>query len=119
MSSTVIVGQDTTVEVDAVGRELAQVTISNGNDGVPPPFALAIEDEGVEELAAAKRLNFTGAGVSVNVTGDEAEIIIPGGGGGMTDPYVPADGIMNVTGGITATDNITLDGNDKTITVKA
>ncbi len=42
---------------------------------------IAIDDEGVEELAAAARLNFTGSGVSVTVAGSTAEVIIPGGGG--------------------------------------
>ncbi len=43
---------------------------------------IVVEDEGSVEGAAIDTLNFTGAGVSVTVTGSEAEIIIAGGGGG-------------------------------------
>lgn len=40
---------------------------------------IAIEDEGVEELAIVQRINITGAGASVSVAGSEATVDIPGG----------------------------------------
>ncbi|UIS25219.1 tail fiber protein [Erythrobacter phage vB_EliS-L02] len=44
---------------------------------------VAVEDDGSEIVAAASRLNFTGAGVTVTDSGSgEVEIAIPGGGSG-------------------------------------
>lgn len=43
---------------------------------------LAVEEGGVEESAGINRINFTGAGVSVSVTGMEATVTVPGGSGG-------------------------------------
>lgn len=75
--------------------------------------AIAVEDEGVEELASVERLNFTGAGCSVSVAGAEATIDVPGGGGGSAIE-VQDEGVtetaalarLNFTGaGVTATDD--------------
>ena len=46
-------------------------------------LSLAVEDSGFEAVAAATRINFTGAGVTVtDAGGGEATVDIPGGGGG-------------------------------------
>lgn len=66
--------------VDAQGRITAA---SNGSSG-----GVAVEDDNVQILAAATRLNFTGAGVTVtDLGGGEAGIAIPGGGGGGSGPW--------------------------------
>ena len=45
-------------------------------------FALAIEDEGVQLVAAATLINFTGAGVTASAIGNAVTVAIDGGGGG-------------------------------------
>jgi hypothetical protein len=45
---------------------------------------ITVEDEGSVEGTGIDTLNFTGSGVSVTVTGSEAEVIVSGGGGGGT-----------------------------------
>jgi hypothetical protein len=49
---------------------------------------IAVEDEGSEEGAAISRLDFTGAGVSVSVSGAEATVNIPGGAGATENLFV-------------------------------
>lgn len=49
---------------------------------VPSTIHIVIEEGGIEEGTIVQRLNFTGAGKSVSVTGNEATIDIPGGFGG-------------------------------------
>lgn len=67
--------------VDAQGRITA---IASGSGGGAP----AVEDDGVEIVAAATRFNFTGAGVTVTDSGGgEVQIDIPGGGGGGSGVY--------------------------------
>ena len=53
----------------------------------PGPNPLAIDDEGVQLVAAATRLNFTGAGVVATAIGNSVTVAIDagGGGGGVTD----------------------------------
>lgn len=54
--------------------------------GLPGPavsITVAIEDEGVAK-GDVVTINFTGAGVSASVTGDEATVVIPGGIGSVS-----------------------------------
>lgn len=50
---------------------------------LPDEIGVTVEDEGTEQ-GFVQRLNFTGAGVTATVSGDEATITIAGGGGGGT-----------------------------------
>ena len=52
----------------------------------PGPNPLAIDDEGVQIVAAATRLNFTGAGVVASAIGNAVTVAIAA--GGMAEPYV-------------------------------
>ena len=71
--------------------------------------AFAVEDEGVEEGSGLDRLNFTGAGVSVSVTGTEATVNIPGGGSAATvGCRLTKSGNQTIGAGATAA--ITFDG---------
>lgn len=64
------------ITVDTTALTWAEVTGGGGGD-------VAVEDDGTEIVAAASRLNYTGAGVTVTDSGSgEVEINIPGGGGG-------------------------------------
>lgn len=54
-----------------------------------------VEDQGVP-AGTVEVLNFTGAGVSVTVTGNTADITIPGGGGGSTT-LTSTDGTVDMT----------------------
>jgi hypothetical protein len=71
---------------------------------------VTVEDEGSSEGTGITTLNFTGAGVSVSVTGSEAEVAIAGGGSGVDvedEGVAEASGatVLNFTGaGVTATD---------------
>lgn len=58
----------------------------------PGGASVAVEDDGAEIVAAASRLNFTGAGVTVTDSGaGEVGIAIPGGGGGGSSLVVLDD----------------------------
>ena len=60
----------------------------------PGPNPLAIEDEGVQLVAAATRLNFTGAGVVATALGNSVTVAIDsGGGGGAGDVVGPASAV--------------------------
>ncbi len=87
LGAALVAGSNITITPNDGGDS---ITIAASGGGV----AVAVEDEGTEELASVARLNFTGAGVSVTVVGSEAEVIIPGGSGytpGGTDVAL-ADG---------------------------
>lgn len=67
-----------------LGHILDQIrTILGEATSVPLPedIGVTVEDEGTEQ-GFVQRVNFTGAGVTASVSGDEATVNIPGGGGG-------------------------------------
>lgn len=72
------------------GSAWAEFTTGGGGD-------VAVEDDGTEVLAAASRLNFTGAGVTATDSGSgEVEIAIPGGSGGGSETITEATTSANL-----------------------
>lgn len=73
-------------QIEATGTRDATTYLRGDNTWATPASgggSVAVKEEGVEVVAAASRLNFTGAGVTATDAGSgEVTVDIPGGGGG-------------------------------------